>query len=211
MKKLKQILCTVISFCMIFMVMPDLNFEVKAATILLQTVDFESENDGYTITGGPATVTADDWWNRTNGTTVNADTSFSGQQGTYYFYGEDTDNGMTPADTPVYVTLDSVAVNGYSSLELKLLVAGNNDTDAGKEGTEYLKIQYSFNDGVDYTTRAQFKAAVENATCYTEDANADDTTDGADLSPVFSEFTYSIPVSASSVKIRIMANINSGR
>lgn len=175
----------------------------------LQTVDFETALSGYTVHGAQ-TTSPDDWFERTDGTTVSPDDEFTGKQGTYFFYAEDTDNGRT-TDDPVYVTLNPVNVSGYTDLQVKLLIAGNNNTDAGKEKTEYLKIQYSF-DGGDFITRTQFIAPFAGATYYAEDTNVDGTTDGSSLSPAFAEFTYSIPaLGTNNLQVRILVNVNSGR
>ena len=174
----------------------------------LQTVDFETAGSGYTITGAQ-TTTGDDWFERTDGTTVLPDNPFTGKHGTYFFYAEDTDNGRT-TDAPVYVTLDSLDVSNYTNIQVKLLLAANNNVDAGKEKTEYLIVQYAF-DGGSFSSRVQFIAPSVNATYYAEDANMDGTTDGASLSPAFTEFTYSIPGSGANVQIRIAVNVNSGR
>jgi hypothetical protein len=174
----------------------------------LQTVNFETSGSGYTVTGVPNPTSPDDWWERTDGTTVNPTAAFTGKQGTYFFYGEDTDNGRT-ADDPVYVTLSSVSVSGYTNLQVKILVAAKNDVGSSLEKEEYLKIQYAF-DGGSFSTRAQFITPNVNDTYYAEDTNADGTTDGASLSPAFAEFTYSIPSSGTNLQIRIAANIDQG-
>ena len=178
-----------------------------AAETILQTVDFETDLSGYTITG-EQTSGVSDWWQRTDGTAISPDVAFTGCQGTYYFYGEDTDNGRT-AEEPAYVTLNSVNVTGYSNLQVKILLAANDNTDSSYEGTEYLKIQYSF-DGGEYVTRAQYIAEASD-TCLTEDANADGTKDGTSLSTAFTEYTYSIPSSGTNLQIRIAANVDQGR
>lgn len=184
-----------------------INVESKAQTTL-QTVDFETAGSGYTITGAQ-TTSGDDWFERTDGTTVLPDVAFTGKQGTYYIYAEDTDNGRT-TDDPVYVTLNAIDVSLYTNLSVKLLVAANNSVDAGKEKTEYLKIQYSF-DGGAFVTRTQFIAPSVAATYYAEDTNVDGTTDGASLSTAFTEFTYSIPSSGTNLQMRILVNVNTGR
>jgi hypothetical protein len=168
----------------------------------LQTVDFETAT-GYTVTGGQ-TTTPDDWWERATSAQVNPVVPFSGYQGSYFFYAEDTDNGRT-ADDPVYCTLSSTNVSSYTNLQIKILVAGKNDPGSAYEREEYLRIQYAF-DGGSFITRAQFIAANVDDVCMSEDANADGIADGPALSPAFAEFTYSIPSSGSSLQIRIMGS-----
>lgn len=52
----KQFLSVIIAFLFAIMVMPDFNFKVTAAKILLHTVDFKTENDGYTNTNPDKTI-----------------------------------------------------------------------------------------------------------------------------------------------------------
>jgi hypothetical protein len=187
-------------------------FTAPPAGTTLQTVDFETEGSGYTVTGVPV-FSDDDWWARIKSDHVNLDDpSFSNQQGNYYFYGEDTDSGRT-ANEFSYVTLNTVTITGYSSLEVKILIAGNDNVDSSYEGTESLTIEYSV-DGGPFIKRAQYIATAGD-TCLSEDANMDGIKDGTEaimkLSPDFKEYSYSIPSTGTELAIRIAANINSGR
>ena len=83
----------------------------------LQTVDFETAS-GYTVSGGQ-TTTPDDWWERATSAQVNPVDPFSGYQGSYFFYAEDTDNGRTN-DEPAYCTLTTTNVASYTNLQIKI-------------------------------------------------------------------------------------------
>ncbi|MFH1195741.1 MAG: T9SS type A sorting domain-containing protein [bacterium] len=183
-----------------------LSISINAQTTL-QTVNFETAGSGYTITGEivPASSAC---WARTDGTVISPDDAFTNKQGTYYFYGENTDSPLNN-QAPVYVTLNSIDASLYTDFSIKLLVAGNNDIFSGYEGGEYLRIQYAFNGG-SFTTLAQYIPSAIDIKYLTEDANADGTVDGANLSPAFTEFTYNIPGTGNSLQIRIMANIDQG-
>jgi len=194
-KKLLFILSLLIAFT--------INSRFSAQTTL-QTVDFESAGSGYTIIGE-----ASPYWLRTDGTVITPDNAFTNKQGTYYFYGENTDGASGNSQIPVYVTLNSIDVSLYTDFSIKLLVAGKNIATAAYEGGEYLRIQYAFN-GNAFTTLSQFIPKQVDITYLTEDANADGTTDGANLSPTFTEFTYSIPGTGTSLQIRIMCNVDQG-
>ncbi len=167
---------------------------------ILQTVDFETNGAGYTVspTETNANTSDPDYWIRTNGTTpvIYASEAFTGCQGSYFFTGEDLD--YDTGTTKHYVTCDAINVSGYESFQIKLLLAGCG-SGYDKEGEEFLKIQYQFDSG-GFTTLAQF---LGNGNYYTEDANADGTVDGSDINPAMQEFTYSIPGSGSSLQIRI--------
>ncbi len=168
----------------------------------LQTVDFETTS-GYTVTGGQ-TTTSDDWWERATAAQVTPTDPFTVYQGSYFFYAEDTDNGRA-TDEPCYCTLNSIDVSSYTNLQIKILVAGNNNSGSAYEQEEYLRIQYAY-DGGSFTTLAQFIAANVNDDYMSEDADADGTAEGPALSPAFAEFTYNIPSSGSSLQIRIMGS-----
>lgn len=87
----------------------------------LQTVDFETAGSGYSITGEVA-PNASYCWARTDGTVISPDVAFTGNQGTYYFYAENTDGTSGNTQIPVYVTLSSVNVSEYNNFQVKLLV-----------------------------------------------------------------------------------------
>jgi hypothetical protein len=176
-----------------------------SAETTLQTVDFETANSGYTVTGGQ-TSTTDDWWERASIVQVSPMDPLSAYQGSYFFYAEDTDNGRT-ADDPCYVTMDQINVSGFTNLQIKLLAAGKNNVGAGLEREEYLKIQYSI-DGGAFTNLMQYIASAVDAVFYSEDKNADGVVDGVALSPAFAEFTYNIPVTGSTLQIRFMGNVD---
>jgi len=180
---------------------------LAAEEATLATVDFETEGSGYSVTGGIA-PTSSACWSRTDGSVISPDVAFSGKQGTYFFYGENTDYPLNDK-APVYVTLNSINVSGKTDLKLKISVAGNNSGTSAYEGDEYLRIEYAY-DGGEFIRRAEFKAANTNDAYMTEDSNGDGITDGAILSPEFAEFTYSIPSDGTNLQIRIAANIDQG-
>lgn len=180
---------------------------VSLGQTTLQTVDFETNGSGYTVTPQEYVYVSEsssrvDYWTRTNGgaeiATANA---FSSYQGSYFFAGEDFDN---MSGTEFTVVLNSVSVSSYTDLQIKILLGGRN-SDIGKEGEEFIKIQYQYDDG-GYTTLAQFLGN-PNGNYYEEDADANDTVDvgGAQLTEVMQEFTYSIPSSGSNLQMRIYA------
>ncbi len=188
MKKLLFILC----YCLPFLV---------SAQITLQTVDFESDGSGYSVAPSESNANTNnpDYWIRTNGTipVIYSSNTFSTSNGSYFFAAEDLDfDGGTTEHT---VTCDAVSVSEYNTLQIKLLVGGRSGT-SGIEGEEFLKIQYNM-DGGGWVTRAQFIG--DSRTNYYEDEDADGTIDGSPIDETMSEFTYSIPVTGSSLQVRI--------
>ncbi len=170
----------------------------------IQTVDFETDGAGYTVqpqeytVPDPANSALPDYWTRTNGgAEIDPSVPFSNFEGSWFFAGEDLDNLAS-----VYsVTCDQISISGYSNLQVKLLVGARGDGST-KEGEEYLRIQYQI-DGGGFITLAQF---LGNGTYYTEDADADDVVDGADLIESMQEFTYYIPGTGSTLQIKVVAN-----
>ncbi|HAQ61788.1 TPA: hypothetical protein DCR49_07320 [Candidatus Delongbacteria bacterium] len=178
-----------------------------SAETTLQTVDFETANSGYTVLYGQ-TTSPDDWWERAAPAQIAPMDPFSGYQGSYFFYAEDTDNGRT-ADDPCYVTLNQINVAGYTNIKIKLLVAGKNNIGSSLELEEYLRIQYSV-DGGAFTTFMQYMTPALNAIYYSEDTDLNGSGNGTALSPAFAEFTYNIPVTGSTLQIRFMGNVDQG-
>nr|HPJ03190.1 hypothetical protein [Candidatus Limiplasma sp.] len=199
-------------FVIIYLLFSLITITTACAEVLIQTVDFEVDGAGYSVTGGPLVTSVDDIWTRVNGseagTTFSPMDAFTDYQGSYYFYGEDTDNGLGTADTPAYVTLDAIDVSGYRYLKVSLLVAAKDSSGAVYEATEYLKVQYAF-DGGAYTSLAQYISEI-NSEYLSEDSDADGTIDGGQVTHAFQEYTYNIPSFGDSLQIRIACNSNSG-
>lgn len=177
-----------------------------ADPVTLQTVDFESDGSGYTVSPSEsnANANAPDYWIRTNGTipAIFSTNTFITSNGSFFFAAEDLDYDL--GATAHTVTCDEVSVSGYSSLQIKLLAGGKSVTST-IEGEEYLKIQYNM-DGGGWVTRAQFIG--DGRPNYFEDENADGIIDGAAINETLSEFTYSIPVTGTTLQVRI--NIYNG-
>jgi len=169
-----------------------------AQTTIL-TVNFETNGENYTVSPAEsnANISNPDYWIRTNGTTptIYPSVAFTNIEGSYFFTGEDLD--YDSGATQHLVTCSAVDVSSYTSLQIKLLVAGAG-FNYNKEGEEYFKIEYQY-DGGGYTTLAQF---LGNGPYYTEDANADGTVDGSDIGTTLTEFTYNIPSSGTSLQVR---------
>ena len=173
---------------------------------ILQTVNFEAPT-GYSASPAETNTNGDnpDYWIRTNGTTpvIYPSVPFSNQEGSYFFAAEDLDyDGRI---TPHYVTCDAVSIAGYSNIQVKILVAGRG-LSGGKEGEEFLKIQYQY-DGGGFTTASQF---LGNNDYYSLDADADGVVDGADINETMSEFTFDLPSSGTSLQVRIYVYCGGG-
>lgn len=173
----------------------------------LQTVNFEVDGQYYSTSPAESNDNTDDpdYWIRTNGTTpvIYPNVAFSGMEGSYFFAAEDLDydGGITPH----YVTCDAVSIAGYSNIQVKILVAGRG-SGGGKEGEEFLKIQYQY-DGGGFTTVSQF---LGNGNYYSLDADANGVVDGADINETMSEFTFDLPSSGTSLQIRIYVYCGGG-
>ncbi|MPQ49122.1 hypothetical protein GCQ56_19150, partial [Marinifilum sp. N1E240] len=167
----------------------------------LHTVDFETDGSGYTVSPSEsnANTSNPDYWIRTNGITpaIFPTYGFTTSNGDYFFAIEDLD--YDGGATKHIITCDAVTVSGYSNLQIKLLVGGTTGTQT-IEPTKFLKIEYNM-DGGGWVTRAQFIGDNTNYRYY-EDENADGTIDGPALLSALSEFTYSIPVTGSSLQVR---------
>lgn len=171
------------------------------ALTTLQTVDFETPT-GYTASPAESNTNLSnpDYWIRTNGTTpvIYASVPFTTSDGSYFFAAEDLDHDS--GATVYSLTCDPVSVIGQTNLKIMLLAGGRGDGST-KEGEEYLKVQYQM-DGGGYTTLAQF---LGNGSYYTEDENADGIPDGFDLVEVMQDFSFDVPVTGSTLQVRILA------
>jgi len=206
----------------LFLIVIGLLFSMTtSAQTAIQTVDFETDGAGYTaspsdyyMSGSGSATSPDDYWARTNGTATedggeinlwSDGITFSSSQGTWFWAGEDTDN------TSCTLTLDQTSISGYTNLQVKFLAAAANLNSI--ETIDFLKVEYSIDGGAN-SILVQFIGDDGSAgsSWYHEDVGGDGTIDdgGATLSQLFTEYTYNIPTTGSTLQLRFSAHNGSG-
>ena len=127
-----------------------------------------------------------------------------------------------------YVALNPVNTTNYNSLKLILALAsprGAPWTGAGSKGirkTDVIRIDYSFNNAASWTTIGQFMGDEFYGTGQSGDWRLDANLDGSatddrtasvpspTLTQTFQDFTFAIPVTGSSLRVRIVVDTRGG-
>ena len=196
------------------------------AQTTLQTVDFETDGNGYTVypsdyygpPGGSLGTSGDYWarvhwdgagWETEDGSEIDMSVVYSGWQGNWFFAGEDVDNVAS-----VTVTTDAVSISGYSDLQVKVLVGARDETLSSKELGDYLRFESQI-DGGGYNLIGQFLGDPSSdpvLDSFQEDTNLDGVFDagGTKLIHNLQEFTFNITGTGNSLQIRVSAYNGSG-
>ncbi len=129
--------------------------DIDTATLTaIRTEDFETDGQGTRYTAStPFSSTANDHWNRTDGTDIsNISGAYSSFSGTYFWATEDTDYGASSAAANDIQTLDITGINivGATDLKFKALFGAGNENGVGAsayDSVDYIKVQAQIDDG----------------------------------------------------------------
>ena len=170
--------------------------------------DFETDGDGirYTISN-EFNDGSNDHFGRTDGSNVSG--GYSGQNGSFFIAGEDLDDGGGDGSAEKTILLNVIDITGYSDLKIKVLAAAGSAATSGWDSSDYLRIEYS-TDGTNFITGLQFSAPVSGSNKGINfDTNNDGIGDGSALTNIFTEFQQNIPVTGSTLYLRLYAKANS--
>jgi hypothetical protein len=181
-------------------------------------------------------ATDDDYFGRVNGNTeeyyltdtssgliANSETPYTGYNGNFFYAGEDMDDTGAPIGTPDGLATKEVAFSGINIVgALNLCFSGlfaRGETDGCGASTyddvDYIKVFYNV-DGAGEVLGLQFSA---NLTCNGDnfneplqhdpnmDGNGDD---GVALTEALTEFGFNIPVTGTSLALRIETSMSAG-
>ncbi len=178
-----------------------INIELVAQTTL-QTVDFETAG-GYTTSVAEFLIGVGQYYTRLNYTTssssVSVPAAYTNYQGNYIFLMEDT-GGPTETQT---MTLPSVDITNYTSLSLKVLVAGQNNTAGSLEPNKHMSFYANIN-GAGEVLIGSFRG--NNASYLYKDDNLNSVIDAGEttvLTNAFTEYTFNISGTGTSMVITI--------
>jgi hypothetical protein len=175
------------------------------------TEQFETDGGGARYFVTEFTDGAADYFGRNQNGDVSLGTDYTGVQGSYWLGGQDQDgDGGTKDQT---ITFAAIAVDGYQNLVFKALFAesrpasdGKDDIDAG----DYIHVQYRMdagswaellwfqNDGTTFNTTFQV------------DSDFDGVGEGAQLETAMAQFSAAVPVTGSSLELRVVASVDAG-
>jgi hypothetical protein len=192
----------------------------------LWSEDFETDGNGtrYTVsndfhdgTGDFFTrIQGDTSGNETPNITINNGNSYIDYSGSYYYAGEDLDDGGGDSLDEKVITFSTINTAGYTDLQFSgLFAAGESSGDDGFDSTDYMKVRYSTDGGSTWTVGLDFRYDQDfdgQTDTYNEpvalDTDGDEVGDGAILTNSFASYGFSIPV-ADSVTIQFEAHADS--
>ena len=174
---------------------------------VLWSESFETEGAGTRYTRSEADFSNGDgdYCTRTDGSNIGSAVSLSGQDGSWWFGGQDHD-GEAHADLQT-ITWSNISIYGYSSIEFKGLFAEDDASDSQEDwdGTSYVLVEYQIDSG-SWTTLIEFQAKGADNAEPAEDTDGDGLGDGAALTPAFAEFVKTLPGAGSSLNLRVSAD-----
>ena len=125
-----------------------------ASLTAILTEDFETDGQGTDYTAStPFSSTANDHWNRTDGTDIsNISGAYSSFSGAYFWATEDTDYGASSAAANDIQTLDitGISITGASALQFRGLFGAGNERGSGAsayDSVDYIKVQAQIDGG----------------------------------------------------------------
>ncbi|PEN12232.1 hypothetical protein CRI94_14425 [Longibacter salinarum] len=188
--------------------------------------DFETDGLGSRYTASNIFYDgSNDHFQRTDGVSSgqvlsNVSAPYSGIEGTYFWAGEDLDDGGGDGLPVKTLTLQEVDVSGATELRfLGRFAAGCNEGEQFScyDLSDSLVVRYSTDGGATYTTGLQFSYVQRTTSSgsidgFNEplavDGDFDGNGEGVELKPEMARFGFDIPTPASSVIIQIEAHID---
>jgi hypothetical protein len=170
-------------------------------------ITFESSG-GYSTSVAEFTDGSYNFFTRTNGSNIGSNYFVSNIQGSYYFAGEDIDEG---ASLPVSLTIDDVNISGYSSLQLKVYLAEDDDgSNQDWDGTDYVHFDYDIDNTGSFSNLLWVEGANSSNTEPKIDTDFNGQGDGTAITSTFAQFTANITGTGSLLDIKITFNLDSG-
>jgi hypothetical protein len=177
------------------------NIKATKAQTTLQTVDFETAG-GYTTSVTEYLTSNAAYYTRlnyaTNSSSISTPAPYTNYQGSWIFVMEDT-GGPTETQT---MTLSSVNISGYTSLQVKVLVAGQNNTAGTLEINKHMSFYANIDGGGDVLI-GSFRGNGSSSYLYKDD-NLSGSIEGGEttvLTAAFTEYTFNISGTGSNIVI----------
>jgi hypothetical protein len=190
---------------------------VAHAQVILYTEGFETNGEGTRYTSNTFTTGAScDFWERSAAsplnTCFNLPNLFTNFQGSFFWGSEDVRiGGVNPNGQ---LTSSPITITNYNSLTVSLFFAATNGGFLRWEITDEVNIQASF-DGGPFTTVGRFIGKDPGSGGdLVIDANLNGVGDPGETvvvsSPAFTKYTFSIPGTGNSLRVRVETNQSGG-
>ncbi len=173
-------------------------------------ITFESAG-GYTTSLTECTDASGDYFTRTDGSDIAA--IFTNLQGSYFFAAQDIDASGCPAATGANATflMDDVNISGYTSLELRVHLAEDDDgANQDWDDTDLLHFDYDIDNSGTFSNLLWVESSGTTNTAPLIDTDFNGTGDGTEIIDAFAQFTQSITGTGSLLDIQIEFDLDSG-
>jgi len=179
---------------------------LSSASAQIWTQDFETNGLGTAYTS-PSVFTANlnGHYNRTNGSNIsNTVAPYSNKHGNFLWAGENLNinAGGGDGNPDKTITFAAINVTGQTGLQFRGLF-GSGNPSAGWDFDDILYVEYSMNGGP-WTKILQFAAAAPQSNSgLFHDADLNGLGEGPALTPALQQFSANIPVTGTSLQLRI--------
>lgn len=171
--------------------------------------DFETAG-GYTASDSECSDGSGDYFERSDGSDIGG--TYNSPIGTYFFAAQDVDASGCPAATlPATLLFDDINISGYSSLELRVYLAEDDDgANEDWDAADYVHFDYDIDNSGTFSDLLWIESSGVTNTAPYIDTDYDGTGDGTEITSTFVQFTESITGTGSLIDIQIEFNLNSG-
>ena len=175
----------------------------------INNVTFEAAG-GYATSITEFTDGGGDFFIRTDGSNISGAYVVSNIQGSYYFAAQDIDG--EGATLPVTLTIDDVDISGYTSLQLKVYLAEDDDgSNQDWDGPDYVHFDYDIDNSGTFTNLLWIESDITGTNGEPKiDTDYDGVGDGTPITSTFAQFTQAIAGTGSLIDIKVTFYLNSG-
>ena len=174
----------------LYNLLPILLIQIGLSQSTISNTTFETSG-GYTTSITEYTDNSEDYFIRTDGSNISSGISFSNVQGSYFFAAQDIDS--EGASLPVTLIIDDVDISGYSSLQLKVYIAEDDDGSSQDwDAADYLLIDYDIDNTGSFSNGIHIQSSGSSNSAPAVDTNFDGTGNGTEITNTFTQFSTNI-------------------
>ncbi len=179
--------------------------QIKIAELTFETAG------GYTTSVAECTDNSGDYFIRTDGTNINA--TFLNIQDTFFFAAQDLDAAGCPAAAGANATLllNDVNISGYTSLELRVHIAEDDDgANQDWDSSDLMHFDFDLDNSGAFSNLLWVESTGGTNTVPAIDTDFDGVGDGTVITDTFTQFTNSITGTGNLLDIRVTFDLNTG-
>ncbi len=171
--------------------------------------DFETTPVSYTTSTTEFTDGSGDYFIRTDGSDISGGVTFTGQLGSFFFAAQDIDGEGASANQKL--TIDDINISGFTSLELRVYLAEDDDGSAQDwDSTDFVHFGVDIDNTGSFTDVLNVESSGSGNSEPAIDTNFDGTGDGTAITDSFVQFTAIITGTGSLLDLQIDFNLDSG-